>query len=128
MLSVFCLVFSMFVFCADASLAAGLVPAPKDGKAGNYELSDFTQIGILVANMILGLVGSLSLGVFIYGGFMMLISGGESGKIESGKKAISAAIVGLIIVFTSYMIITFTVKTLQNNQKADINKPDTIIK
>ena len=50
--------------------------------------------------------------MFIYGGFIFLISGGSKEKIGEAKKIITAAIIGLIIVFASYMIIRFVVGAL----------------
>ncbi|MBU4224093.1 pilin [Patescibacteria group bacterium] len=41
----------------------------------------------------------------IYGGVMILTSGGSETRRDKGKKAISAAIWGLIIVFASWLII-----------------------
>jgi hypothetical protein len=72
---------------------------------GNYEINDFVSLGIKVSQYILGLVGSLSLLMFIYGGFMFLISAGSADSIGKAKKIIIAAVIGLCIVFASYLII-----------------------
>ena len=81
-------------------------------KCGNYTLNDFVVLAVNVSKIILGLVGSLSLLMFIYGGFTFLISAGSSDKIGQAKKIIVAAIIGLIIVFTSWMIINFVTKAI----------------
>jgi hypothetical protein len=72
---------------------------------GSYGLNDVENFGINVASIILSLVGSLSLLMFIYGGIMFLISGGSQDKIKHGKDAIKAAVIGLIITFSSVLII-----------------------
>lgn len=86
-----------------------------DGDAnycGNYELNDFVELAINVSQLILGLVGSLTLIMFVYGGVMFLISGGSSDKIAQAKKIMIAAVVGLVIVFSSWLIIKFVTETL----------------
>src|SRR6056297_1703609 len=49
--------------------------------SGSYSLNDVLLIGVQVSNIILGIVGSLALLMFIYGGFMFLISSGNSEKV-----------------------------------------------
>jgi len=82
---------------------------------GNYTLDDIVMIAVRASRWILGIVGSLALLMFVYGGFMFLISSGSSDKISKAKAIIVAAIVGLIIVFSSYLIIQFVLKTIGIN-------------
>lgn len=79
---------------------------------GTYSLDDIMTIVINISGWILGIVGSLALLMFVYGGFMFLISAGSSDKIGQAQKIIVAAVVGLIIVFASYMIIRFVAQTV----------------
>lgn len=79
---------------------------------GDCSVNDFLQIGIGISELILGVVGSLALLAFIYGGVLWLISGGSSDKIAKGKQAIIGAVIGLVIVFFSYTIIFFVAKAL----------------
>jgi hypothetical protein len=79
---------------------------------GNCSANDFILLGINIFNFVLGIVGALALFVFIYGGLLFLLSGGNSDRIEKGKKALIGAVVGLIIVFTSYMIVNFVAQSL----------------
>ena len=68
---------------------------------------------------VLGIVGSLVLLMFIYGGFLFLISGastnGKGETINRGKDVISAAVVGLVIVLASWLIISFLMSSLGYN-------------
>jgi hypothetical protein len=59
------------------------------------------------AKWILGIVGSLTLLMFIYGGFLFLTSAGSSEKITKANGVLIAAITGLAIVFSSFLIIKF---------------------
>lgn len=79
---------------------------------GNYAINDFITLAINIARWILGIVGSLSLVMFIYGGFMFLISAGSSESVTKAKQIIVAAVIGLAIVFSSYLIIKFTLDSM----------------
>ncbi len=107
---------TLVLFFLNVSFAygQGLVPVPT-GEDGNYQINDFIVLAINISNWIMGMVGSLSLIMFIYGGFMFLVSGGASDKIQEAKKIIVAAVIGLIIVFTSFLIIKFVLGTLGIN-------------
>lgn len=79
---------------------------------GNYELNDFARIAIKVAEIILGIVGSLSLLAFVAGGLMMMLSAGNPEWVTRGKQTLIGAVIGLAIVFTSYMIIQLVFTSL----------------
>ncbi len=76
-------------------------------ESGNCELNDFIRVAISVSKFILGITGSLALLAFIYGGVMFLISAGNSEKVTQAKQIIIGAVIGMAIVFTSFMIIQF---------------------
>ena len=104
--------------------AEGIVPT--DGKEdGSYELSDFTVLMINVATWILGISGSLALLAFIVGGLMFLTSAGNKERVEQAKKILSGAVIGLAIVFFSYIIINFILSTVFGMN--DWNKGDSTI-
>ena len=73
--------------------------------AGKCELNDFTLIAINISKIILGIVGSLSLLAFVAGGLMWMLSAGNPEWVTRGKQTILGAVIGLVVVFTSYMII-----------------------
>ena len=100
-----------------------LVPQGTKYNTGDYELNDFVQVGVNVTKIILGTVGSLSLLMFVYGGVMMLISAGNSDQVSKAKGIIMAAIIGLVIVFVSYIIVSFVISALgaQNNAVGNWN-------
>ncbi len=79
---------------------------------GDYELNDFVQVFVRYYDRIFGLIGSVALLFFIYGGIVFLISAGNSEKIEQGKKILIGAAIGLVIVFASYAITQFTLDAL----------------
>lgn len=65
---------------------------------------------VVIGNAIagaLGILGSLALATFIYGGFVWMLSGGSPENIEKGKKILVWAAIGLIIILTSYVTVSF---------------------
>lgn len=79
---------------------------------GDYQLNDFVVILVKVSKIILALSGSLALIAFIIGGYMFLLSGGNSNMVERGKLTLIGAVIGLIIVFTSFLAINTIMTSL----------------
>lgn len=59
----------------------------------------------------LGVVGSLALVMFIYGGIVWMTSAGNSEKVEKGKNIIVWAVIGLVVIFSSYALVKFVIET-----------------
>lgn len=113
-LFIFLLVLSIFIF--KFTYAQSVINTSDPHYAGgDYTLNDFTILAIHISEIILGVVGSLSLLMFVYGGVSFLISAGSAEAITKAKKIIIAAVIGLIIVFTSYLIIQFVLGGLGYN-------------
>jgi hypothetical protein len=65
-----------------------------------------------VINSIFGIVGSLALLMFIYGGLMWMTSGGNQDKVKQGRGVILWASIGLMVIFLSYMLVRFVIVTI----------------
>lgn len=104
-----------FIGALKVNAIAGILPDTESGQApgaacqssncGNYTLNEMVSVAIKIAGIILGLVGSLALLAFVAGGLMMMLSAGNPEWVTRGKQTLIGAIIGLAIVFTSYMII-----------------------
>ncbi len=57
-----------------------------------------------------GIVGSIALAMFLYGGYMWLTSAGKSEKIKKGKEILIWAVLGLALIFGSYILVDFVIK------------------
>lgn len=123
------LTFSVLIMASPA-FAQGIIPnasgeascSQNDPTAcGDYQVNDFIVLAINVSNWILGIVGSLTLIMFIYGGVMFLISAGASDKVAQAKKIIIASIIGLIIVFSSWLIIKYATESIGATPKGLAN-------
>jgi len=111
----------------DASGSSQCTAAGRSAtECGDYEVNDFMILALKISQWILGIVGTLTLVMFIYGGFMFLISAGSNEKVSQAKKIIVAAVVGLIIVFASWLIINFVFKTMGLNWQGKVEEPTKI--
>jgi hypothetical protein len=63
----------------------------------------------------LGIVGSIALAMFIYGGFVWMMAAGNSEAVTKGKNILIWATLGLIVIFTSYALVQFVFKGLGVN-------------
>jgi uncharacterized membrane protein YjfL (UPF0719 family) len=75
-------------------------------------LGEVTTVPGLIGKVIkavIGIVGSLALLMFIYGGFTWMLSGGNSSAVERGKNILMWAAIGLVIIFMSYAIVNFII-------------------
>ena len=64
-----------------------------------------------ITNVLLFLVGAISVIMIIIGGLRYVLSGGESSAVHSSKNTILYAIVGLIISILAYAIIAFVISS-----------------
>ena len=106
------LVFNIFSIGVLTVRAEGILPAETGGtcpdgstNCGNYTLNDMARTAITISELILGIVGSLALLAFVAGGLMWMLSAGNPEWVTRGKQTILGAVIGLVVVFTSYMII-----------------------
>jgi len=81
----------------------------KDG--GNKQ--GVTNVKVVIGNaiqIVLGIVGSITLVAFVYGGFQWLTSAGNSDKVRSGSETMLYATIGLFIIFGAYAILNTILK------------------
>lgn len=88
-------------------------PIPECGFSGTCtDVNDLVEVLIKQGKMIFGLIGMVALASFVYGGFLMVFSFGSSDKIQQGKDVMVAAVIGIVIVFSAYIIVNFVLTTL----------------
>ncbi len=117
---------------AIAILAAGLMVRDSGALSlgdvinGNYrgdgqptELFDGnTAIIPRFINLMLFIVGILSIIMLIFGGIRYVISGGDAGKVKDAKNTIMYAIVGLIVAILGYAIVTWVISVVGSGGSA----------
>jgi len=65
-----------------------------------------------ITNVILLIVGIVSVIMLIYGGLRYIMSGGDSKKVTDAKNTILYAIIGLIISLLAYAIVNFVLTSV----------------
>jgi len=75
--------------------------------SGSYTLQ---QLLGFIAGRALGILGSLTLAVFVYGGFMYLTAAGNDEKVKRGTNAMVYAVIGIFIIFTAYVILNTVIR------------------
>ena len=109
-------------FIGDASVSAVCNPANlsissgADCARGNEQPSDLfggnNSIFGRVTNILLFLVGAISVIMLIIGGIRYVISGGDQAQVTSAKNTILYAIVGIVVAFLAYAAVNFVTQAL----------------
>ncbi|HQA63486.1 MAG TPA: pilin [bacterium] len=84
----------------------------KNPLAGSDGEVTFEVIVRRVVQATLGLTGVLAIIAFIYGGVLWMVSRGDTGMIQKGKTMMIWAVLGIVIIFSSYAIIRFIFEAL----------------
>lgn len=83
-----------------------------------------TDIRLVVARIIrtaLGLLGIVALVLILYGGVVWMTSGGDEEKVSQAKKILLNAVIGLVIILSSYAIASFVISRLVDATGGDFN-------
>lgn len=108
-------------------LLLGLPQLASAQSVGDWGVNDFAAGGVKlgtrtlretiagIVNIALGFLGILATLLILFGGFTMMISGGNADKKKGGQNAAIAGAIGLIIVLTAYAISRFILASTANN-------------
>lgn len=72
---------------------------------GICNATDFSRVVINVGEFIFGIAGVAALLFLIFGGFLLIVSEGNQNSIDRGKLIIKSAIIGIVIIFTAWIVI-----------------------
>ena len=90
---------------------SGILPAC--AFAGSCDdVNDLLELGIRVGEWLFGIIGSLAFAFFIYGGFSMIWSFGNAEKFKKGGGVLVAAVIGMVISFSAYILVKFLLNSL----------------
>ncbi|QQS58807.1 hypothetical protein IPN35_04350 [Candidatus Peregrinibacteria bacterium] len=76
----------------------GIVKYSPDAARGIHEIT-------AILRYFLGFLAVISLAILVYGGGLWISAFGDEERIESGKKTVRGAIIGIIIILTSYALV-----------------------
>lgn len=117
-------VLALFVVSAGAMAALFAPPAlaqvvdPTDGLETFAETAGFSTTGdirITIARLIrtgISFLGILAVVFILYGGFLYMTAGGADDKVKRAKKVFTSALVGLVIILSSFAIAQFVLSRL----------------
>lgn len=77
------------------------------------DVNKIIEVFINFGSFMLGIIGSVALVFFVYGGFMMIISMGNAERVKKGRDILVAAVVGIVIAFSAYALVNFVLDALQ---------------
>lgn len=107
-------VLGLSLLIAQPATALSIFDGVNAARGSNVPTSLFGSGSILttIVNILLFVVGALSVIMLIIGGLRYAISGGNSATVTAAKNTILYAIVGLVIALLSYAAISFIMDTL----------------
>ena len=94
----------------DPSMCDVCITDPLTGKNADASANDQPDPNLIIGktiNAVLGIVGSLALVMFIYGGILWMTSAGNDQRVQKGKDTLLWAVIGLIVIFSSYAMVNF---------------------
>lgn len=77
----------------------------------------FNKLTARIINYVLGFVGTIALLLFIYGGIIWMTSAGSAEKVKKGRDIIVWAIIGMAVIFMSYILVKVIIIALEGTPK-----------
>ncbi len=74
-----------------------------------------------VVNFVLGFLGIISIVIIIYGGFLYVTAAGKEEQAGKGKKAITYALVGILIILGSFAIVNTILQAPSGTENSTLN-------
>ena len=93
-------------------------------QAGFSTTADITVIIARLIRTAISFVGVVTVVFLVYGGFVMMTAGGDVERVKKAKKIITNAIIGLLLVFLSFAIVSFILGALVTATGGDISGSD----
>ena len=109
----------ILVIAAALMLVVGPVALAQDTSAPTFislpnpiHCNTATCLISQVVRYILGVIAVLATLMFIWGGFLMLTSGGSSERIKQAKETLAWAAIGVVVIMLSWAIIVTVLRAL----------------
>lgn len=95
------------VMAVTSEICNGPFDDEQKAAAGCGSQKDAGAVASAVIQVALGVIGVVAVCVVIYGGFLFLMSSGDTGKVKKGQDAIKYGLIGLAVSILAYAIVTF---------------------
>lgn len=119
---VFCLLFCFSLFICGFNVV--LAQSGTGGSNANGSISLTNPLGSInspqaligkIITSVLGIVGSLALLMFVYGGLIWMTSSGNQEKVKQGRDTLMWAAIGLVVIFSAYALTRVLLNSVVGN-------------
>ena len=93
---------------------------PQCACSGNCQITDFLALASNLAQWGVGLLSGLVVGLLIYGGFGMMMTFGNTEKIEANKKLLGGTFRGMAIVLLGWVLVNTIIMFLTGSADGTI--------
>jgi len=97
------------------TFAQGFLPACAE--SGNCSICEIISTAIYIFKWVMGMLGGAALLLFVWNGFSLIISAGNSEKVDKAKTGLVSTLIGLAIVFGSWMIVNVVIIVLTDSSQ-----------
>jgi heme/copper-type cytochrome/quinol oxidase subunit 2 len=77
------------------------------GETAGFEDQNLIDLMPATINVILGMMGILVFGFFIYAGILYLTSQGNKEMVEKAKKIMQYTVLGMLVIIAAYAIVSY---------------------
>lgn len=98
--------------CSGQDCISTGVGATSDNQGSQPDLNTVFKT---VVNVLLYVIGAISVVMLIFGGIRYTISGGDSSRVTAAKNTIMYALIGLVVAFLAYAIVNWVLGSLSGN-------------
>lgn len=113
-----------FALIADFSLAQDIGTEIVENNLVDTLGSAGTDPRLLIARIIqiaLSFLGVIAISLTLYAGFTWMNSGGDEDKIDRAKKTLKSAVIGLVIILSSWAITTYLISKITGSLGSALN-------
>jgi hypothetical protein len=104
------LVCAAILLSAHPVFAQSLVFCGRSTDTGDYKECKFEHLFELIyriSNYMIGMAGFVAIFFIVWGGVQMLLSGGNTSKVQEAKSTVWHAVLGLILTLLAYLIVGY---------------------
>ena len=118
-ISLLLLLFALVIFPAGIVFGDELSGTPRGNDVSGVVRLDNpigeTMPSVIIGRVIsqaLGIVGSIALLIFVYGGVIWMTAAGNDQQITKGKNILMWATIGIVFIFSSYLLVRFVLESI----------------
>jgi hypothetical protein len=99
----------IYYFIVSTAFTAVSVPNPAPGLFSEKFGTDIRSILTNILTLLIGLAGLVAVALIVWGGYQIATARGNDEIAKSGKKTLTNAIIGLLIIILAYVIVSVVV-------------------